>query len=74
MPTKEQIEAVLPKFVGKIQQIPPKYSAKSVNGKRAYDLARENKDFDLKPCVVNIKDLQIIDFKNKNISFRDLNL
>lgn len=66
----KQIEAILPEFIGSISQIPPKYSAKSVNGKRAYDLARENKDFDLKPCVVNIKDLQIIDFKNNVLTLK----
>lgn len=66
----KQIVAVLPEFIGSISQIPPKYSAKSINGKRAYDLARENKDFELKPCVVNIKDLQIIDFKNNVLTLK----
>lgn len=70
LPTKEQIEAVLPKFVGKIQQIPPKYSAKSVNGKRAYDLARENKDFELKPCKVEIKSLKLIDYFNNVLTLQ----
>lgn len=66
----KQIVAVLPEFIGSISQIPPKYSAKSINGKRAYDLARENKDFELKPCVVNIKDLQIIDLKNNVLTLK----
>lgn len=66
----KQIEAVLPEFIGSISQIPPKYSAKSINGKRAYDLARANKDFELKPCVVNIKDLQIIDFNNNVLTLK----
>lgn len=70
LPTKEQIEAVLPKFVGKIQQIPPKYSAKSVNGKRAYDLARENKDFELKPCNVEIKSLKLINYSNNVLTLQ----
>ena len=70
LPTKEQIEAVLPKFVGKIQQIPPKYSAKSVNGKRAYDLAREHKDFELKPCKVEIKSLKMIDYFNNVLTLQ----
>lgn len=70
LPSKEQIEAVLPKFIGKIQQIPPKYSAKSVNGTRAYDLARENKDFELKPCNVEIKSLNLIDYSNNVLTLQ----
>lgn len=62
IPTLEQINSVLPKFIGKISQIPPKYSAKSVNGKRAYDLARQNIDFDLQPKIVEIFNLKIIDY------------
>lgn len=41
--TKEMLEAVLPQFVGTIQQVPPMYSAVQINGKRLYDLAREGK-------------------------------
>lgn len=66
----KQIKAILPEFLGQISQIPPKYSAKSINGKRAYDLARDNKDFELKPCSVYIKDLQIIDFKNNVLTLK----
>lgn len=50
----EDIQKVLPKFVGKILQIPPKYSAVKINGKRAYDLARDNKEFDIAPKEVEI--------------------
>lgn len=64
VPTKEQIEQILPKFIGEIEQIPPKYSAKSINGKRAYDLARENKEFELKPSKVNINEIQLISYEN----------
>ena len=64
IPTHTQIEAVLADFVGEIDQVPPKYSAKSVNGKRAYDLARKNIDFELQPKKVKIYSLKIVDFKN----------
>lgn len=64
IPTLEQIKSVLPEFVGNITQIPPKFSAKSINGKRAYDLARTNVEFDMKPCEVYIKDLEIQNFKD----------
>ena len=42
-PTPEEIEAVLPRFTGEIEQVPPAYSALKVDGRRAYDLARAGK-------------------------------
>lgn len=62
IPTLEQIEQVLPKFIGEIEQMPPKYSAKKINGKKAYDLAREGKEFELKPSKVTINNLKILDY------------
>lgn len=59
------IEGILPKFIGEISQVPPEYSALRVNGKRSYDLARENKSIELKPRLVNIKDIQIKNFDNR---------
>ena len=67
IPTKQQILDILPKFVGKINQIPPKYSAKSINGRRAYDLAREGVDFELKSKLVHIYDIQLLSFNDKSI-------
>ena len=64
IPTLEQIENVLPDFQGEIEQIPPKYSAKKINGKKAYDLAREGKEFELKPSKVTIHNLKILDYNN----------
>ena len=49
IPTKEEIEKILPSFLGKIEQIPPKYSAIKINGKRAYNLARNGNDFEIPP-------------------------
>jgi tRNA pseudouridine55 synthase len=48
-PTREAIEAALPKFRGDILQVPPQVSAIKVDGERAYDLARAGETFDLKP-------------------------
>lgn len=62
IPSKQDIERVLPKFIGSIDQVPPKYSAKSINGKRAYDLARQNIDFELKPKRVEIYKITIKDY------------
>lgn len=64
IPTKEEIERVLPSFIGKIDQIPPLYSAKSVNGVRAYELARLGKTFELQPKKVEIFDIKLIDYSN----------
>jgi len=61
IPTKDEIEDILTKLRGKIAQIPPKYSAKKVNGKRAYDLARENVDFELKSKDIIIYKLEILE-------------
>jgi len=60
LPSLEQINDVLPNFIGKQEQIPPQYSAKSVNGKRAYDLARNGQVVELKPCKIEIFDIRVI--------------
>ncbi len=59
-PSPTAIETVLPEFTGPIEQIPPKYSALKVEGKRAYDLARAGEDFALKMRTVTIYALKII--------------
>jgi tRNA pseudouridine55 synthase len=58
-PSITDIEAVLPQFVGAIEQVPPKFSAIKVNGNRAYDLARGGQDVELKSRIVQISDLSI---------------
>ncbi len=58
-PTREQVEAVLPRFTGAIEQVPPAYSALKVNGKRAYDLARAGEEVALKARRVRIDELAI---------------
>ncbi len=67
IPTKEQIEKVLPEFVGEIMQIPPKYSAKCVNGKKGYDLARRGIEFELAPKKVNIESITLLEETKKNV-------
>ncbi|WP_443027759.1 tRNA pseudouridine(55) synthase TruB [Sphingorhabdus sp. M41] len=58
-PTMAEAEAVLPQFTGPIEQIPPKYSALKIDGKRAYDLARAGVDVDMKLRGVTIYSLRI---------------
>ena len=49
-------------FKGNIKQKPPIYSAKKINGKRAYDLARDNKSFELKEVDVNIEKIELLEY------------
>ncbi|MDO9223109.1 MAG: tRNA pseudouridine(55) synthase TruB [Caulobacter sp.] len=58
-PTRDQVEAALPAFVGEIQQIPPDYSAVKVDGERAYDLARAGTAMELKPRTVTIHSARV---------------
>lgn len=54
---------VFGQFRGEIEQVPPMYSAKKVEGKKLYELARQGIEIDRKSVSVNIKDLEIIDGK-----------
>lgn len=58
----DDVKAVLADFTGVIQQVPPMYSAKSVDGVRLYDLAREGKIIEREPCTVEIKELSLACF------------
>ena len=57
-PTRDQIEAVLPRFLGPITQVPPAYSAIKVQGERAYDLARDGEAVCLEPRTVTIHEVR----------------
>ena len=56
------IRNTLKGFVGRIEQVPPSYSACKVDGKRAYDLARQGKEVELKPKVLVIDEIELTDF------------
>ena len=58
--TQEKIDKILPNFIGEIIQIPPKYSAKKIAGKRAYKLAKSDFDFEMKPNKVKICSISTI--------------
>lgn len=60
IPCLSEIEAAIPFLCGEVMQVPPKYSAKSVNGKRGYQLAREGKQFDLPPKKVFIERIELL--------------
>ena len=60
-PSRAEIEARLPDFTGEIEQVPPRYSALKVEGARAYDLAREEEEFELLPRRVSIASIRLSD-------------
>ena len=60
--TRELVDSVIPRFTGEIWQIPPVYSAVKVDGKRAYDYARKGEDVELKPKLLVIDEIEILDF------------
>ena len=59
LPTLAEIEAILPRFTGPIEQVPPAYSALKVDGKRAYDLARAGETVVMAPRRVTIHALSL---------------
>ena len=58
-PTLEQVEAVLPRFTGEIEQVPPAYSALKIGGKAAYARARAGENVTLVPRIVTVHELSI---------------
>ncbi len=59
----------LKKLKGKINYIPPKFSAKKINGMKAYELARQNEDFELKESTMEIFDIKFLKYNHPFISF-----
>lgn len=68
--TKELVEETLKKFIGRIEQIPPAYSACKVNGERAYALARKGEEVELKPKILVIDDIELLDYQLPEIQVR----
>ena len=58
-PARTDVEAVLPSFVGAIEQIPPAYSALKIDGRRAYDLARAGRQVEMKLRPVTVHSLHV---------------
>ena len=68
-PSKEEIENILPGFIGEISQVPPMYSAIKINGERAYDLARKGVEVELKARRITIKELKILSHEDGKTLF-----
>jgi tRNA pseudouridine55 synthase len=61
--TREQVLATLPRFVGRIEQTPPQFSAVKVQGERAYNLARAGRKAEIQPRLVDIYRLELLAFE-----------
>lgn len=71
VPSVQQLQGVLPKFTGKITQMPPAFSAIKINGVRACDMARSGKQVELKPREISVFSLDIVE---DNLSRRQATL
>ena len=65
--TEALVREVLSRFLGRIEQVPPAFSACKVDGKRAYDLARKGKEVELKPKVLVIDEIELLDFNQEKM-------
>jgi tRNA pseudouridine55 synthase len=68
-PDAEAIRAILPRFIGRISQVPPKFSALKIDGERAYDLAREGEEVVLEAREVVIHALELVDAQTDTAVF-----
>ena len=69
-PTRTEIEAIVNRFVGKILQTPPQYSAIKINGQRAYKSAQKGIKVDMQPREINVHSLDILRYEYPLLSLR----
>lgn len=68
--TKELVDEIIPRFLGEIWQVPPVYSAVKVDGKRAYDYARDGQEVELKAKLLVIDEIEVLDFTPPSLKIR----
>ena len=68
--TRQLVESSLEKFRGRIEQVPPTYSACKVDGCRAYKMARKGEDVELKPKTLVIDAIELLDYTGDEITIR----
>ena len=68
--TKESVERVLESFIGEIQQVPPAFSACKIDGTRAYDLARKGQEVEVKPKLLVIDQIELLECNLPDIKVR----
>jgi tRNA pseudouridine55 synthase len=67
--SQKYLNEVLQSFVGELEYLPPKYSAKKVNGQRAYDLARAGKEIELKKIQSTIYEIKLLNYSHPFVHF-----
>lgn len=68
--TKELVIEKIADFIGEIQQVPPAYSACKVDGERAYNLARKGEEVELKPKLLVIDEIELLEYDHPSIKVR----
>ena len=68
--SEDQVKEVLTQFIGDIDQVPPLFSAKNINGQRAYDLARKGVVKELAPNKVTIDEIELLEFNLPEIMIK----
>ena len=67
-PTRDEVDAILPRFTGALEQVPPAYSALKVRGERAYDRARAGEAVVLAARAVTIRELTVVDASPEDVT------
>ena len=65
--TETLVREALTRFIGHIEQVPPVFSACKVDGHRAYDLARKGREVELKPKLLVIDEIELLDFNQETM-------
>ena len=68
--SEKSVKETLKSFEGEISQIPPKYSAIKINGKKLYEYARSGEEIEIQPRKVNIFEINLMEIKENNITFK----
>jgi tRNA pseudouridine55 synthase len=68
--TEKMVEDTLKRFVGRIEQVPPDFSACKVDGKRAYEIARKGQEVSLKPKVLVIDEIELLECQLPMVKIR----
>ena len=71
-PTKQEILALLPNYIGEIEQVPPQFSAVKIDGERAYKRARDGEEMEIKSRIVEIETLELIENTSDTATFEVL--
>ena len=68
--TEEMLRTVVQSFVGEIEQVPPTFSAVKINGRRAFDYARNNEEIEIKPKRITISEFELTRIAMPEVDFR----